>query len=388
MTNPKKWNWQQADWPHFQYDPSRLKALEDDFLRLSGLFLGAYLHIAEEEKLDLTIDLMADEALKTSEIEGEILNRDSVQSSIRRRLGLSADRRSVAPAEAGIAEMMVDIYRNFAQPLSHDMLFGWHGMIINGRRDVERIGAYRTHAEPMQVVSGRLDAPLVHFEAPPSPRVPQDMQHFIDWFNATAPDGKTPLPALTRAGIAHLYFESIHPFEDGNGRIGRAIAEKVVAQATGKPAMIALSQTIVTARKRYYDMLEQSNKDNRIDHWLAYFAETVLQAQKTCQSLVAFIIQKARFHDHFKGSFNDRQQKVIARVFREGIEGFKGGVSAENYIAITRTSRATATRDLQDLVKKQAFTKSGTGKGTRYKLKLERGGAGQIQDGLSESGAT
>ena len=132
MTNPKKWNWQQADWPHFQYDPSRLKALEDDFLRLSGLFLGAYLHIAEEEKLDLTIDLMADEALKTSEIEGEILNRDSVQSSIRRRLGLSADRRSVAPAEAGIAEMMVDIYRNFAQPLSHDMLFGWHGMITDG----------------------------------------------------------------------------------------------------------------------------------------------------------------------------------------------------------------------------------------------------------------
>ncbi len=370
MASAQKWNWQQENWPDFEYDLSVLKLQEDDFLHHSGLFLGAYLHVTEEEKLTLTIDLLSDEALKTSEIEGEILNRDSVQSSIRRRLGLVTDRRTVKPAESGIAEMMVDLYRNFGQPLSHAMLFGWHSMIMNGRRDVERIGAYREHTDPMQVVSGRLDAPQVHFEAPPSPRVPKEMKRFIDWFNATAPDGKTPLPALTRAGIAHLYFESIHPFEDGNGRIGRAIAEKAVAQATGKPAMIALSQTIATHRKRYYDMLEQSNKDNCIDIWLAYFAETILEAQKTCQSFVEFIIRKTKFYDRFKGGFNERQQKAIARVFREGITGFKGGLSAENYIAITSTSRATATRDLQDLVEKLAFTKTGTGKGTRYQLKL------------------
>jgi Fic family protein len=370
MTHTQKWNWQQENWPDFEYDLYALKAQEDDFLRRSGVFLGAYLHVTEEEKLTLTIDLLSDEALKTAEIEGEILNRDSVQSSIRRWLNLATDRRSVKPAESGIAEMMVDLYRNFSLPLSHNMLFGWHSMIMNGRRDVELIGKYREHADPMQVVSGRFDAPLVHFEAPPSKRVPKEMKRFIDWFNATAPDGKTPLPALTRAGIAHLYFESIHPFEDGNGRIGRAIAEKVVAQATGKPAMIALSQTIYTYRKRYYDMLEQSNKQNNIDHWLAYFAQTILEAQKTCLSLVEFIIQKAKFYDRLRGALNERQQKAINRVFREGIDGFKGGLSAENYIAITSTSRATATRDLQDLVGKHAFTKTGIGKGTRYQLKL------------------
>ena len=370
MPPVKTWNWQQPDWPHFQYDSSSLKALEDDFLRRSGELLGAYLHVTEEEKLTLIVDLLSDEALKTSEIEGEILNRESVQSSIRRQLGLTTDRRSVKPAEAGIAEMMVNLYRNFAQPLSHDMLFGWHSMIMNGRRDVESIGAYRKHADPMQVVSGRVDAPTVHFEAPPSTQVRKEMKRFIDWLNATAPQGKKPLPALTRAGIAHLYFESIHPFEDGNGRIGRAIVEKVVAQSTGKPAMVALSQTIYTHRKRYYEMLEASNKNIRIDAWLDYFAKTILEAQETCQQLLVFIIHKAKFYDRFRDRLNERQQKVIARMFREGIAGFKGGLSAENYLAITGTSRATATRDLQDLVEKHAFAKTGTGKGTRYQLRL------------------
>ena len=370
MAVTKTWNWQRADWPDFQYESSVLKVLEDDFLRRSGRLLGAYLHVTEEEKLTLAIDLLSDEALKTSEIEGELLNRESVQSSIRKQLGLATDRRSVKPAEASIAEMMVDLYRNFRQPLSLDMLFGWHSMIMNGRRDVECIGAYRKHIDPMQMVSGRIDTPTIHFEAPPSSRVPKEMKRFIDWFNKTAPEGKVPLPALTRTGIAHLYFESIHPFEDGNGRIGRAIAEKVVAQSTGKPAMVALSQTIYTHRKRYYEMLEASNKSIRIDAWLDYFAKTILEAQENCQKLVEFIIHKAKFYDRFRDHLNERQQKVIARMFREGIAGFKGGLSAENYIAITGTSRATATRDLQDLVEKHAFTKTGIGKGTRYQLKF------------------
>jgi Fic family protein len=370
MSETKKWNWQQKSWPEFEYSSLKLKAQEDDFLHRSGLLLGAYLHVGENEKLNLTIEFMTNEALKTSEIEDEFLNRDSVQSSIRKQFGLATDGRSSKPAEAGIAEMMVDVFHSFAQPLSDARLFGWHNMIMNGRRDIHKVGAYREHAEPMQVVSGRLDAPLVHFEAPPSSQVPQEMARFIDWFNATAPDAETPLPALTRAGIAHLYFESIHPFEDGNGRIGRAIAEKVIAQATGKPAMITLSQTIMAHRKSYYDKLEQSNKGNQIDNWLAYFAGTILEAQKTCQSLVEFIILKTKFFDRFKDGLNDRQLKMIARVFREGVDGFKGGVSAKNYITITGTSRATATRDLRDLVEKHAFAKTGTGKGTRYQLKL------------------
>lgn len=371
MVTYTRWNWQQAGWPHFQYDAVKLRVLEEDFLRRSGLFLGAYLHITEEEKLLLIVDLMSDEALKTSEIEGEILNRDSVQSSIRRQLGLATDNRSVKPAEAGIAEMMFDLYNHSQQPLSHQQLFAWHSMMMNGRRDMQ-CGAYRQHAEPMQVVSGRLDNPKVHFEAPPSERVPKEMDQYIDWFNATAPNGKKPLPALTRAAIAHLYFESIHPFEDGNGRIGRAIVEKVLAQSVGKPTIVALSQTIYTGRKRYYQMLEKSSQSNAIDAWLEYFAETILQAQDASQKLVEFIIQKAKFYDRFRDVLNQRQQKVIARIFREGVSGFKGGLSAENYLTITGTSRATGTRDLSDLVEKGAFAKTGVGKGTRYFLNLNR----------------
>jgi len=167
-----------------------------------------------------------------------------------------------------------------------------------------------------------------------------------------------------------LYFVSIHPFEDGNGRIGRAIAEKSLAQSMGQPTLIALAQTIQSQRKKYYDNLEQSNKNNLIDSWMEYFAGTILAAQSYTMQMVEFLIDKTRFYDRRKGQLNERQSKVVLRIFKEGIDGFKGGLSAENYISITGTSRATATRDLQDLVAKKAFTKSGRGKGTRYYLNL------------------
>ena len=201
------------------------------------MFAGTIKHLGDEDREQLTIEAISTEALTTSEIEGEILDRPSVQSSIRRQLGLATDHRRVKPAEQGIAGMMVSLYRSFADPLSDDMLFGWHKMLTNGRRDLKNIGRYRTDAEPMQVVSGSLHAPRVHFEAPPSSKVPKEMERFVKWFNRTAPNGSDPLPALTRAGIAHLYFESIHPFEDGNGRLGRAIAEKALAQSVGHPTL-------------------------------------------------------------------------------------------------------------------------------------------------------
>jgi Fic family protein len=365
MAADKQWNWQQRDWPHFTYDEARMEARERGFLHRAGLLLGATMHIKPDEQQALLIERMSDEALNTSEIEGETLNRESVQSSIRRRLGLATNRHAVGAAEAGIAEMMVDLYQRYHHPLSHDTLYGWHAMIMNGRRDIDFVGGYRQHKEPMQVVSGRLDVPTVHFEAPLSKRVYKEMERFIAWFN-----GSTSLPPLTRASIAHLYFESIHPFEDGNGRIGRCLVEKALAQSLGRPIMTGLSHVIYVHRKQYYAMLEQSNKSNQIDEWLAYFADTILEAQTFSTKLVEFIIHKTHFYDRFRGSLNQRQQKVIARMFREGNDGFKGGLSADNYITITGTSRATATRDLSDLVNQGAFTKTGAGKGTRYALHL------------------
>jgi Fic family protein len=242
------WNWEKPDWPNFTYDSTALEPLEKRFLLQSGEFIGAFKHIGADDQDTLKIELIGDEAVKTSEIEGEILNRDSVQSSLRHQFGLGAEKPGIPPAERGIAEMMVDLYRNFADALSDKTMFDWHRMLLSGDRSIQVIGGYRTHAEAMQVVSGPIHKPTVHFEAPPSSRVPDEMKQFVTWFNDTAPGGKTPLSPLTRAGIAHLYFVCIHPFEDGNGRIGRALAEKSFAQNLGQPSLIALAYTI--ERKR------------------------------------------------------------------------------------------------------------------------------------------
>lgn len=364
------WNWQQEDWPHFHYDAVLLRELEDNFLKKSGMFLGAYQHMTENDQCSFMIEAMSDEAVKTSEIEGEYLNRESLQSSLRKNFGLDTDACNIPPAEQGISEMMVDLYQTCSASLTHETLFGWHVMLTKGRCDLKDVGRYRTHKEPMQVVSGYVHAPKVHFEAPPSKDVWQEMEAFIGWFNKTAPGEESRLPALTRAGMAHLYFVCIHPFEDGNGRIGRAIAQKALSQGLKQPALIALSHTIQNNKKAYYDKLESHNKDMEITPWLRYFAETILKAQDYTQNMITFLIEKAKLYDKLRGQLNLRQQKVIARLFREGPGGFKGGLSAENYISMTGTSRATATRDLQNLVDIGALTPTGILKSTRYYLNI------------------
>lgn len=364
------WNWEQPDWPDFTYDFRNVEPLEKEFLLQSGELVGATKHIGSDDQTTLKIELISDEAVKTSEIEGEILDRASVQSSLRQQFGLGTEQPGVKPAERGISKMMVDLYESFATPLADATLFDWHRMLLSGDSSIEVIGGYRTRTDRMRVVSGPDYRRRVHFEAPPSSRVPDEMSRFIGWFNDTAPGGKNPLSALTRAGIGHLYFESIHPFEDGNGRIGRALAEKSLAQNVGQPSLIAIAYTIERDRKDYYAALARNSKDNEITDWLTYFANTVLEAQKSTLKHVDFYVAKAKFYERLRGQLNERQEKVIARMFREGIDGFKGGLSAQNYISITGTSRATATRDLQDLVEKDALTKTGELRHTRYHLNL------------------
>lgn len=366
-----KWNWQQPDWPNFRYDPSQLKDFEVQFLKKEGMLLGAFQHLSGEDKNTLTIEIISTEALKTSEIEGEYLNRESVQSSVRRQFGLHTESRKILPAEQGIAEMMMDLYRSYGAPLTESKMFSWHGMLTKGRHDLIDIGRYRTHEDPMQVVSGYVHKPIVHFEAPPSFMMKQEMDRFINWFNKTAPLGDAPLSALAHAGMAHLYFVCIHPFEDGNGRIGRAIAEKALAQSLGEPTLIALSHTIEKHKKAYYEALEKANKSNEVTGWLIYFAQTILEAQKYTQRSIEFLIEKTKLFDKLRDRINERQNKVLARMFREGPEGFEGGLSAENYISITKTSRATATRDLHELVEMEALSRAGERKHTRYYLKVE-----------------
>lgn len=364
------WNWQQPDWPRLRWSQARLAKAEEQFLVGGGVILGAVSHLGEESRDRLIVESMGEEAVTSSEIEGEVLDRASVQSSIRRRLGLATDRRRASPAEQGMADMAVDVYRSFAVPLDEQTLWSWHGMVMQGRRDLRDVGRYRTHADPMQIVSGSIDAPTVHFEAPPSGDVPAHMAAFLDWYERTGPRGSDPLPVLTRAGTAHLYFESIHPFEDGNGRVGRAVAEKALAQGLGAPTLTALAATILARRRSYYDQLAASSKSNEITEWLAWFAGITLEAQHRTRAQVEFIIDSTKLLDRLRDELNERQLAVLLRVLRQGPEGFKGGLSAGNYQSIAKTSPATATRDLADLVEKGALTRTGERRHARYHLTI------------------
>ena len=372
------WNWQKPDWPNFTWNRARIEKAEQQFLLGGGVLVGTVKHLPEEDRQQLMVDAMSTEAVTTSEIEGEILDRASVQSSIRKQLGLTVDERRVRPAEQGIAEMMVDLYRSFSRPLSPEMLFRWHGMIVSGRRDLKDVGRFRTGTEPMQVVSGRIDVPQVHFEAPPSSRVAPEMNRFLEWFRQTRKDGQQPLSALTRAAVAHLYFESIHPFEDGNGRIGRAIAEKSLAESLGQPTLITLAATILLRRKAYYEALEAANKQNEITNWVAWFAGITIEAQRRTIALAEFLIDKTKLLDRLKGELNERQTKALMRMFREGPEGFKGGLSAGKYTTITGSSPATTTRDLSDLVTKEALIRDGELRHARYRLNVPLRAVGQV----------
>jgi len=364
------WNWQQDAWPEFTWDQRKLMRAETLFIEGAGVLVGTSKHLDATERNALTIELMSHEAVDTSAIEGEPLDRDSVQSSIRRHLGLAGDHRRVSPAEAGIAEMMVDLYEQASAPLTEATLFRWHQLITNGRTDLHDIGSYRTHTDPMQIVSGALHAPKVHFEAPPSAQLADEMQRFWDWLQRSAPKGETPLPAITRAGIAHLWFESIHPFEDGNGRVGRAISEKILAQGLTTPVITGMAGTLLQHRKTYYAELERAHRELEITDWLLWFAAKTIEAQQRTLRQVEFIIEKSRLLGRFRDQFNPRQEKAVLRMFAAGPEGFLGGLSAANYMKITASPPATATRDLAALVAMGALTRTGSNKATRYHLDI------------------
>ena len=365
-----RWIWQQPGWPRFSWDQARLAPLEARFLHESGRRVGAWRHLPERDQAGLRIEWLSDEALDTSAIEGEFLDRVSVQSSIRRHFGLSDERRRVSPAEAGVAEMMVALYRTFDEPLDHETLWGWHGMLMRERPALAVIGGYREHPEAMQVVSGPDYNRRVHYEAPPSHLMMTEMDRFIGWYEHAG-----EMPALTRAGLAHFSFVCIHPFEDGNGRIGRALAEKALAQSLGEPTLIALSRAIIRHQSAYYEALEAAGRSLDVTGWLVWFAGTVLEAQSWSERRLIRLLEQTRMFDRLRGRLNPRQEKALLRLFREEPDGFEGGLSADNYRRITRASASTATRDLADLVAKGALHRTGERRHTRYWLDLPSFGA-------------
>lgn len=366
------WNWQLKNWPNFTWNQETLEKYEHAFTLSAGVIIGSSAHISHADQDELFVQLLSSEAVDTSLIEGAHLNRDSVQSSIKKALGLSVDVKKSTPAEKRIALMMVDLYRNIDEPLTHETLYRWHQLLMGSEpfTDTEAVGVYRTYEEAMEIVSGPDYAKKIHFVAPPSSIVRDEMSRLINWLEETSPTGSRSLPALTRAGIAHLWFESIHPFADGNGRIGRGIAEKMLSQGASKTTVIVLAKTLLKNRKEYYEQLEKASITLDLKDWLLWFAEIVLEAQQNTHEWVHWMIEKASLMRKAHGQVNERQEKILLRLCRAGPDGFVGGLSAKNYMSITGTTIATTTRDLRDLVDKNLLIKTGERKSTRYYLKI------------------
>lgn len=364
------YNWEQSDWPEFTYQEGESGKLLPDFLMKSGQLAGVITGLAEGNQTELLLEMMVVEAIKTSEIEGEFLSRPDVMSSIKKNLGIHEEQPLLVKDQRakGIAKLMIKVRSEFAQDLTEELLFDWHELLMEGNRYV-RAGQWRTDSAPMQVVSGSIGKETVHFEAPPSMRVPAEMQAFISWFNETAPGKAEAINnPLIRSAVTHLYFESIHPFEDGNGRIGRALAEKALHQGLGHATLISLSSAIEAKKNEYYNALKRGQRSNEISDWLDYFADTVLHAQQSAERLVNFTLQKVKFFDRYKEVLNERQTKAVNRMLAEGPDGFAGGMTAKKYMVITKASKATSTRDLQTLTELGVFLSQGGGRSVSYEL--------------------
>ena len=381
----KKWNWQQPDWPAFSYDFAALENLEREFVYQAGVYLGISKSLRKDDLDGLRIELLSNEAAETSAIEGEILRLESIQLSLKREFGLVGRYTRFlgldpGNSETGIARLMIQLHEDFQTLLTKEELFRWHEFLMAGNPHLDTIGAYRTHADDMIIATLRNSGPdRVHFVAPSSTDVPGEMEQFINWFNKTSPAGDTPLPPLTRAGIAHLYFISIHPFEDGNGRIGRALAEKAIYQNLGVSLPLSLSTIINQKRNLYYDQIANHNRTNEITGWLRYFAETAIAAKLLSLQRTELVVNKYKFFRAYRDLLNHRQKKLIAKLcdniskkrFQQGITEYTGSFKAPYYMGLTKISSSTATRDLNDLVDKGVLIRSGERKGSQYRFPLD-----------------
>ena len=374
-----KYNWQKKNWTNFKYN---LSGLEDKllyFIQQQGAISGMIKALPKDLQQQTLIDLMVLEGTKNFAIEGEFLSREEVLLSVRNNLGFNRFPEKIKDKRVeGVTRLMVTARDQFAVPLSEDMLFNWHQMMMEPYLNITK-GAYRKRKEPMQIVSGALGKEVVHFEAPPAAEVPELMKNFILWFNqsfakqtTTTNKAKTKIIKYgpVRAAIAHLYFETIHPFEDGNGRIGRALSEKVLSQSVGHPIMLSLSSAIESSRSAYYRELKWAQCKEDITPWVNYFLDTIIKAQSEAEENIMYTIKKTQFFDRHQPSLNARQEKALAKMFDAGPRGFEGGMSAKKYSSITKISKATATRDLVELVRIGALIQSGKGRSTRYELNL------------------
>lgn len=367
-----RWIWRQSGWPNFDWDDAKLAApLASARLRQGELLGGARLLDAGLSR-EAQAQILIQDGINTSAIEGEQINIDAIRSSVARHLGLPTAGLRAAPRSVdGLVEVLLDATTRYAKPLTQKRLFGWQAALFpTGRSGLHKIrtGALRGD-EPMRVVSGAVGRQKVHFEAPPRKGLDAQLRRFLDWFNAPQ-----ALDGLVRAGLAHLWFVTLHPFEDGNGRVARAITDMALCQDEQRPQrLFSLSAQIMRNRDAYYSILERTQRDGLdVTPWLVWHLEQISLACELAGETVAHVLAKARFWlRHQAAPINDRQRKAINLLLDAGPGGFAGGMNTRKYVSLTRASRATAYRELADLVEKGCLIPSGGGRSVSYQIRWD-----------------
>jgi Fic family protein len=363
MESPHWWIWERPRWPAFDWDVGRIATILARARLAQGKALGAARLLEPDLTLEAVAAILAEDGLTTSAIEGERLAPDVVRSSVARHLGLPTAGLPEAPrAVDGLVEVLLDATGRHAAPLTRERLCRWQAALFptgrSGLRSI-RVGTLRGRA-PMRVVSGRFGRERVHFEAPPRARLGAELARFLRWFD----ESRGQVEGLVRAGLAHLWFVSLHPFEDGNGRLARAVTDMALAQDEGQPMrLFSLSAQLLRVRSAYYAALESAQRgDLDVTDWLVFFLAQVEAAATASEATIATTLAKARFWvRHQSSDVNPRQRKVLNRLLDAGPGGFEGGMSTRKYASLTRTSRATAYRDLADLVAKSCLRPTGRG---------------------------
>lgn len=367
----KLYIWQQSDWPHWRYDVQRLASLLAQVHHAQGYLLGRMSDMGLALRDRAILQVLTEDVLKTSEIEGDRLNPDTVRSSIARRLGVDVG--ALAPSDRhvdGVVDMVLDATGNFNQPLTAKRLFGWHAALFpTGYSGLAEIGTgeWRDDASgSMQVVSGPVGRQRVHYMAPPAHLLEAEMSDFLLWFNLH----QEPDPVV-KAGLAHLWFVTIHPFDDGNGRIARAVGDMALARAEqSAQRFYSLSAQIQRERKDYYDMLERTQKGTLdVTDWLEWFLGCLLRAMQGAEAMLSAVLTKARFWQRRAGTpLNERQVKLINRL----LDDFEGKLTSSKWAAIAKCSPDTALRDITELIASGVLMKSDAGgRSTSYELKHE-----------------
>lgn len=363
------WVHEHQNWPNFTWDMESLASKLADIRHRQGRLLGRMEGLGFELKREASLSTLTNDVVKSSAIEGENLNPEEVRSSIARRLGI--DIAGLIPASRdveGIVEMMLDATQQFSEPLTKDRLFDWHAALFpTGRSGMHKItvGGWRTiDAGPMQVVSGPIGKEMVHFEAPDADRLEKEMQAFLKWFG-----NGYDIDLVIKAGIAHLWFVTIHPFEDGNGRIARAISDMALARADGtQDRFYSLSSQIEAERKHYYDQLEKQQRATPdITDWLSWFLDCLGRAITNAETTLGNVLFKAQLWDTInQRPVNDRQRLIINRMFEVDFEGF---MNTSKYAKLAKCSNDTALRDIQELKERGIFIQNpGGGRSTSYRL--------------------